>query len=73
MTKVDRFVEVEVKVFHSWEIPCYWCGGIFKKDFGRTKMKRNHVNIFHEPKVFCSNKCKLAWIYAKQTFGELLP
>lgn len=75
MTKIEefKFIENDVKILHDWEAPCYWCGEIFKKRYGRTKNWRIHDNIEHGKRIFCSEECKLQWIYAKQTFGELMP
>ena len=75
MTKIERYEEVEVRMLHKWEAACYWCGKIFTKvrqGVGACGY-REHINIEHEPKIFCSKECKLQWIDCKQTFGELIP
>ena len=75
MTKIERYAEFLVNVSHPWEAVCYWCGKIFHKRYNRGTANgwREHINIEHETKIFCSKKCKAEWIDYKQTFGELVP
>lgn len=75
VTKTDQYEEFLVEVVRPWEAACYWCGKVFRKMYNhRTTIGwKEHINIEHETKVFCSGECKLNWIYAKQTFGVLLP
>lgn len=75
MTKIERYEEIEVGVVHPWEAVCYWCGKTFSKvrqGVGACGY-REHINVAHEPKIFCSKGCKAQWIDAKQVFGELMP
>ena len=41
---------------------CFKCGNLIKKNVYYI-----HVNIYNNPfiKFFCSNECKLAWIFKK--------
>ncbi len=74
MTTSEEYKEIVVKL-HVGEFACYWCGRIFRKGNQGNCMRgwREHINIEQEPKIFCSKECKLKWIDAKQTFGELMP
>ena len=68
MTKLEHFQEIKVQArVHPWERVCYWCGVVFRYHARQRAMI--HENIEHETKYFCSEKCKLEWIYTKQTFG----
>ena len=75
ITKIERFQEVLVRV-QPWEGICYLCGKIFKKSvnvLNHNRLWREHINIEHETKIFCTNACKLEWIYQKQASGVLMP
>ena len=75
MTKIDRYYEIEVTV-HKWEGVCYWCAKIFIKGYNRGNQPikwREHVNMEHETKIFCSDQCRKEWREHKHVFGELMP
>ena len=45
---------------------CYQCNKEFNYRFGKNREPvHKHINIYNIPKrkIFCSNECKLEWIY----------
>jgi len=48
-------------------IPCSYCG----EDMDKSK-KHKHINVMQNPKIkcFCSEDCKLVWIFETQKEGN---
>ena len=74
MTTIEKFIEIEVKVW-KYEAVCYWCAIVFNKIILNKKKSswKEHINIEHESKFFCSKECHETWIEYKSVFGDLLP